>query len=265
MTALLAIAAVATVAAVVPGTAPRPIVPPVHFDATGPGPVHGASGSHGRPHPHGGKGHGRTGHAGAGHRSGGAQAGTDSPTGGAGATGTSSTTPGPASPPPAAAPAAGSASARPAATVASTAPGPCAPWQVQVTTTTNAAAYGPGQPVTAASVLTQVAGPPCVLTLTGGAGVPCGVQLSFDDATGTRQYWPWPGQVLPCPATGAPVLATGDAETATQTWDQQAMSSGGGAVPAPPGTYSATGEWSWAGPGGQVVVRTARSAPFTLG
>lgn len=255
---MLAIAAVATVAAAVPGTAVRPIVPPVHLDATAPGPTGaGASGaSHGHDAAHHRRPDGRHGATG---KSTALRAGPGAtPGAGSGAaTPGDGAAPSPAPPSPAPGP-------DPATTTASTAPEPCAPWQVQVSATTGAGTYGPGQPVTAASVLTQVAGPPCVLALTGGSGVPCGVQLSFDNAPGTSQYWPWPGQVVPCPATGDPVLATGDTETATQTWDQQAMSSSGQAVAAPPGTYCATGEWSWSGPAGQVLVVTGRSAPFTV-
>lgn len=144
-------------------------------------------------------------------------------------------------------------------------PGVCAPGQVRVTTTTSGDSYGPGSPVTATSVLALVDGPPCIMRLTSSGSISCGVQLSFDDSGGTAQYWPWPGEQVPCPATGTVELSPGDTETATQTWNQQAMGANGHVTTVPPGTYCATGEWSWASGSGAPDVAVGRSAPFSIG
>lgn len=290
--ALLAVAAVAGLAATAPGHRPGPPAshPSARLDIT-PEPADGTGGAAGEGtgggaagentggggaspsgvHAHGDGRHrhprGSSAGPAAGPAAAAAQPDTTPPTGGGSATGAPSTSRSTTSSSPSSTPAGAVVATGPAVTTAATssAPGPCAPWQLQVTTTTSASAYGPGQPVTATSVVTQVAGPACQFDLQAGDGLPCGVELVFGDPSGQQQYWPWPGEQVPCPATGPVVLSPGDTDTATQTWAQQAMGADGQPTAVPPGTYTATGAWAWDDGTGTPAELAAQSAPFTIG
>lgn len=268
--ALLAVAAVTVLAALLPGTRPVPIAnrPTARLDTIAGSSGRGSSGrlGDGRPdhrrgspadtHP----GRGRSFWRGQATTSAGSPPSAPLTSSGRTGSGTAAGAAAPASPAPVTA-----ASPPPPAIGSAAVPGPCQPWQLQVITTTSAPSYSPGEEVWATSVVTQVAGPACRFVLEPAADVPCGVQLSFDDPTGRSQYWPWPGEQVPCPASGPMVLAPGGSASASQAWTQQAMASDGQPVAVPAGSYAATGEWAWDDGSGAPAVLAARSAPFTIG
>jgi hypothetical protein len=120
-----------------------------------------------------------------------------------------------------------------------------------------------GSPVTVTTTIEDVA--TCVLVPVPTGAYSCGTSVTVADAGGS-QVWPVPGQSEQCAQPSPSTLDPGATISVTVVWTGLSNLPGTSTdVPAPPGSYTAKGTWSWAGPSGQgPVTVSATSVPFTM-
>lgn len=129
---------------------------------------------------------------------------------------------------------------------------PCRPADMSIATSTDAAAYAPGDAVVVTTTL-RAERATCDLVLEPADGDDCASYAEVLDGAGRRA---WPAGPVTCAVPAATEVPPGAGETVAVTWDP---------VDAPPGSYQAVGVWSWsAGPGEPPYVVEGAPADFTV-
>lgn len=147
-------------------------------------------------------------------------------------------------------PAAVAASAATSATTTA-APGPCTASDLAISTTTDAASYSPGAPVTATTKLVDDTA--CVFTPVASGAYSCPTTIVFVNSNGDQVY-PVSGQAEQCADVPGGLLSPGATRSVIVVWPEQATA----------GQYKAVGNWSWSAASGPADQAEAASALFSI-
>lgn len=129
-------------------------------------------------------------------------------------------------------------------------PGPCTTSDLTITTTTDAASYVPGAPVTATTRLVDETA--CVFTPVPSGEYHCPTTIDFVDSNGDQVY-PVSGQGEQCADVTGGTLSPGATRSVAVQWPEQAA-----------GQYKAVGTWSWSAVSGPAVQAGADSSTFSV-